>query len=309
MDVVHSDRMEWGGRLTRHRAGHMTHKVLFQGKEGSPDNYLLVLADERSDYYSPRHRHAWDQVRFCLQGSVPIGRDLKIDAGEIGYFPEGVHYGPQEGGPDRIVLLLQVGGASGLGYLSPEQLEAGRERLLQEGSFEEGVFRRSSGEDRKNEDAYEAIWRRVTGAPLSYPKPRYRAPIILRPDGFVWRETPQTPGVRCKPLGTFPERELSLELVAIQSGSRYFLPISPLRRFIFVREGEGRCGCEPLRAQSALRVDPGESAELAAGTPAELLVIGVGLIAGLAGGAQRRASAVHSALDPSLECEGGLDRG
>jgi len=278
VDVVHGDRMEWGGSLTQHRAGHMTHKVLFQGAEGSPDNYLLVLANERSDYYSPRHRHAWDQVRFCLEGSVPIGRDLKVDAGEIGYFPEGVHYGPQEGGPDRIVLLLQVGGASGLGYLSPEQLERGRERLCGEGRFAEGIFRRASDEGRKNEDAYEAIWRSVTGAPLSYPKPRYRAPIVLRPDGFLWRELHGQPGARCKHLGTFPERELSLELVAVESGCGYAVPASSSRRFIFVREGAGQCGSEPFRAHSALRVEPGEHGHLSAGTSAELLVIGVGLV-------------------------------
>jgi hypothetical protein len=278
VDVVHADEMQWGGSLTAHRAGHMSHKVLFEGEEGSPDNYLFVLANERSDYYSPRHRHAWDQVRFCLEGSVPIGRDLKIDAGEVGYFPEGVHYGPQEGGPDRIVLLLQVGGASGLGYLSPEQLQSGRERLSREGIFEDGIFKRARGEGKKNEDAYEAIWRIVTGEPLHYPKPRYRAPIILRPDGFAWREVPGVPGARCKELGTFPERELSLELAAIESGCEYIVPPAPSRRLIFVREGHGRCGTEPFRAHSAVRLEPAESSRFSAGTPTELLVIGVGLI-------------------------------
>jgi hypothetical protein len=269
--------MEWGGRLTAHRAGHMTHKVLFEGEEGSPDNYLFVLANERSDYYSPRHRHAWDQVRFCLEGSVPIGRDLKIDAGELGYFPEGVHYGPQEGGPDRIVLLLQVGGASGLGYLSPGQLERGREQLSREGVFGEGVFRRTSGEGKRNEDAYEAIWRIVTGEALNYPKPRYRAPIILRPQGFAWREVLAMPGVRYRGLGTFPERELALEIVAIESGCSYSVPASPALRLIFVREGAGQCGPEPFRAHSAVRLEPGESGHFTIATPTELLVIGVGL--------------------------------
>ncbi|HTX24102.1 MAG TPA: hypothetical protein VMD03_05555 [Steroidobacteraceae bacterium] len=278
MEIVHADRMEWGGSLTSHRAGHMTHKILFQGEEGSPDNYLFVLANERSDYYSPRHRHAWDQVRFCLEGSVPIGRDLKVGAGELGYFPEGVHYGPQEGGPDRIVLLLQVGGASRLGYLSPEQLQHGRERLLREGIFEEGVFKRRSGAGPKNEDGYEAIWRAVTGRPLSYPKPRYRAPVIMRPDGFAWRDVPATPGVRRKRLGTFPERDLSLELVAVEPGCAYAEPASPRRCLIFVREGQGACGGEPFGRHSAIRLQPGESASFAASNATELLTIGVPLI-------------------------------
>jgi hypothetical protein len=304
MDVMHADRIEWGGTLTRHRAGHMTHKVLFQGEEGSPDNYLFVLANEHSDYYSPRHRHAWDQVRFCLEGSVPIGRDLRVDAGEIGYFPEGVHYGPQEGGPDRIVLLLQVGGASGLGYLSPEQLESGRERLSREGVFEEGVFKRTRGEGKRNEDAYEAIWRAVTGAPLSYPKPRYRAPIVVRPNGFAWRGLEGMPGVHRKHLGTFPERELVLELIGIESGHGYLLPASPSRRLIFVREGEGRCGPEPFRAHSAARLEPGERGELSAFTSTELLVIGVGLVAEMRG----RARAAEASTVGAAALQWALDR-
>jgi hypothetical protein len=287
MDVAHEDQIEWGGTLTAHRAGHMTHKVLFQGEEGSPDNYLFVLANERSDYYSPRHRHAWDQVRFCLEGSVPIGRDLKIDAGEIGYFPEGVHYGPQEGGPDRIVLLLQVGGASGLGYLSPEQLQRGREELSREGVFEQGVFKRTSADGRKNEDAYEAIWRAVTGQPLSYPKPRYRTPILLRPDGFRWQEVPGMPGARSKKLGVFPDRELSLALVAIDSGCTYVAPASPCRRLSFVRGGEGRCDAVPFRAHSAIRIEADETASFRASAATELFIIELPLISRIERGDRR----------------------
>ena len=275
MKFVHASRIEWGGSLTAHRSGRMSHKILFEGEEGSPDNYLFVLANEGSDYYSPRHRHAWDQVRFCLEGSVPIGRDLKIDAGEIGYFPEGVHYGPQKGGPDRIVLLLQIGGASGLGYLSPEQLEQGRKRLLEEGVFEEGVFRRSSGEGKRNEDAYEAIWRVVTGQPLAYPKARYRSPIVMRPDGFLWREMPEMPDVRLKVLGAFAERGLSLELVSIAPGSTYLVPPAASLRFLFVRAGEGECGSEPFQSSTAVRLACGEGVSIRASIPTVLFAISV----------------------------------
>src|SRR5215469_14360572 len=273
--IVHASRIDWGGSLTAHRAGRMSHKILFEGEEGSPDNYLFVLANEGSDYYSPRHRHAWDQVGFCLEGSVPIGRDLKIGPGEIGYFPEGVHYGPQKGGPDRIVLLLQIGGASGLGYLSPEQLEQGRKRLLEEGVFEEGVFRRSSGEGKRNEDGYEAIWRVMTGRPLAYPKARYRSPIVMRPDGFLWREIPDMPGVRLKVLGAFAERGLSLELASIAPGSTYAVPSAASLRFLFVRAGEGECGSEPFQSSTAVRLACGEPARIRASTPTELFAISV----------------------------------
>ena len=275
MNVVHAGRMPWGRSLTAHRAGRMSHKILFEGEEGSPDNYLFVLANEGSDYYSPRHRHAWDQVRLCLEGFVPIGRDLKVDTGEIGYFPEGVHYGPQAGGPDRIVLLLQIGGASGLGYLSSAQLEEGRKRLLEHGVFEQGVFRRTSGEGKRNEDAYEAIWRVMTGQPLAYPKARYRSPIVMRPDGFVARAIEGMTGVRHKTLGAFFERGLFLEFIEIDAFCTYTPPLGRSLRFFFVRSGEGRCGSERYEASTAVRLDRGEAVRIAADTPTQLCAITV----------------------------------
>jgi hypothetical protein len=275
MDIVHGGRMEWGENLAAQRAGRLAHKILFEGVENSPDNFLWALANEGSDYYSPRHRHPWDQVRLCLQGAIPMARDLKIRAGEVGYFPESVHYGPQEGGPDRLTLVLQMGGASGLGFLSAGQVRAGRERLLRDGVFDQGVYRRANGEGRKNEDAYEAIWRCVTGQPLIYPRPQYRAPIVMRPDAFAWRDVPGARGVRRKFLGTFPGRGLSLDFIALDAGAVHDAGASRDRQLIFVREGEGRCKAEPYFAQSAIRLEPGETVNFSASTATELFVITV----------------------------------
>lgn len=271
MDIVHAADMPWGANLASHRHGDMAHKLLFEGREGSADNHLLVLAREGSAYYSPRHRHAWDQVRFCLEGSVPLAKGLRLDAGEVAYFPEAVPYGPHEGGPDRIVLLLQFGGASGLGYLGAAQLRAGIAALEQEGAFEGGVFRRATGEGPKNQDAYEAIWRQVTGRPIRYPEPRYKAPIVMRPEAFAWREAGS--GVRRRVLGVFPERGLEVGFVQLEPGAAWdFEPMSA-RRFVFVRDGEGRCSGDACGAHTALRLEPGEAASFEAAWPSELFVI------------------------------------
>jgi hypothetical protein len=278
MNIVHAGQMEWGENLAAQRSGGMAHKRLFEGEENSADNYLLVLANEGSDYYSPRHRHAWDQVRFCLEGAIPIGRDTKIDAGEVGYFPEGVHYGPQEGGPNRVVLLLQVGGASGLGYLSVDQLRTGREQLLAEGVFEKGVFRRQGGDGKKNEDGYEAIWRHVTGGELAYPKPRYKTPVVMRPEGFAWHDVAGEPGVRQRFLGAFAERGLSLDFVAIEAGSMHVCGESDARRLVFVCDGEGQCNAQAFFPQSAIRLEPGDTAKFAASTATRLFQITVPLV-------------------------------
>jgi hypothetical protein len=49
-------------------------------------------------------------MRVCTSGAAPIGCTMQVGEVEIAYFPEGVRYGPQEGGPDRRGLC-QVGGA------------------------------------------------------------------------------------------------------------------------------------------------------------------------------------------------------
>jgi hypothetical protein len=239
-----------------------------------------VLADEGADYYAPRHRHAWDQVRLCLEGSIPIGKDLRLDEGEVGYFPEGVPYGPQEGGPNRKTLVLQVGGASGLGYLSARQLREARAALAAEGVFEGGVFRRARGEGKANLDAYEAIWRHVTGRPIDYPKPRYKAPVLMRPEAFPWRDDADAAGVRRRRLASFPERGLELEFLALDPGARLELGAAPARRLLFVRSGSGLCGGEAYEALTAIRVEPGETAILDAHEAGEIFAITLTLVAG-----------------------------
>ena len=104
MDVVHAAEMPWGESLVAQRGNSdMAHKRLFEGAEESPDNYMLVMSKEPKSYFSPRHRHPWDQIRFCLEGKIPIAKGLFVEGGEIAYFPESAYYGPQEGGEDRIV--------------------------------------------------------------------------------------------------------------------------------------------------------------------------------------------------------------
>jgi len=274
MDVVDTAAMPWGENLAAQRSGGMAHKRLFEGAEGCPDNYMLVLADESSEYFSPRHRHAWDQVRYCLTGAVPIGKALAVEAGEVAYFPEGAHYGPQEGGPDRIELLLQFGGASGRGYIGADRLKQAREEMAAFGRFERGVFTRSDGRGRKNQDAYEAIWEHVTGEPLVYPEPAYKTPVIARPGSVPWVAT-DVPGVMRKVVAVFPHRGLTVEFVRCEAGSEYGLDTVPALRLGFVTRGGGMLDDVPIMKDAAIRLQPGEAAKLRADAETEVLVISV----------------------------------
>lgn len=276
MDIIDTAAMPWGENLAAQRAGGMAHKRLFEGEEGSPDNYLLVMAREGSDYFSPRHRHPWDQVRYCLEGAIPIAKGLKIEAGEIAYFPESAPYGPQEGGPDRITFLLQFGGASGQGFLSVGQMKRAREEMQRFGRFEQGVFKRTSGEGRANQDAYEAIWRHVTGRPLAYAEPAFKMPVvIMRPAGFPWRAVEGEPGVAIKTVGVFPGRGLEISFLSLDPGARHPIATSPALRFLLVCEGEGSIGDQPFAARTVVRLHPGEATTMEAKDKSRLLMLSV----------------------------------
>jgi hypothetical protein len=276
MDVIHTAEMPWGESLVAQRAGGdvVAHKRLFEGEEGSPDNYMLVMSKEPKTFYSPRHRHPWDQIRICLEGRIPIAKGLYVEGGEIAYFPESAHYGPQEGGDDRIVVLLQFGGASGQGFLGPDRVKQARLELAENGRFEGGVYIRETAQGRRNRDAYEAIWLHVNGGELAYAPPAYKTPIIMRPDALPWRSSSDA-GVSIRQIGLFPHRGLSVNAWRVAPDSRHRLAAIRALRLLLVTEGQGDMGNEELRRWTVVRLQPGESAELLATRPLELLELAI----------------------------------
>jgi hypothetical protein len=71
-------------------------------------------------------------------------RDLV--ARSVAYFPEGVFCGPQRMAGESLVLLLQLGGASGQGFMGYEDLQAGHAALAARGVFDGGVYRGPEGD-------------------------------------------------------------------------------------------------------------------------------------------------------------------
>lgn len=282
-DILHCAETPWGESLVAQRgatAG-MAHKRLFEGEENSPDNYMLVMSQEPRTYFSPRHRHPWDQIRFCLQGKIPIAKGLHIEGGEIGYFPESAHYGPQEGGEDRIVLLLQFGGASGRGFIGPDRLKEARLDMERSGTFEKGVYAAERDGQRVNHDAYEAVWEHVKGAPPAYVSPAYKAPIVMRPEALRWIPAVDR-GVAHKAIGIFPHRGLAVQGIKLDAGAMTELAPVEALRFLFVMEGCGALDGRELRRWSVVRLAPGEGGELSAQDTLEALELSVGKVDQLA---------------------------
>jgi hypothetical protein len=271
MEIMHAGDMPWGESLVAQRAGgDVAHKRLFEGEEGSADNYMLVMAKEPNSYFSPRHRHPWDQIRFCLEGKIPIAKGLYVEGGEIAYFPESAPYGPQEGGEDRIVLLLQFGGASGQGFIGPDLLTKARLELGNKGRFEEGVYIYETESGRKKRDAYEAIWMHVMGGALNYASPVYKSPIVMRPEALSWRSSGEM-GVKSKRIGEFPHRGLAIRAWRIESGASHDCAPEHRLRFLFATQGDGHIGGEPFRRWTALRLQPGAGTQIAAAGAAEIV--------------------------------------
>jgi hypothetical protein len=139
------------------------------------------------------------------------------------------------------------------------------------------VFRRESGEGRKNQDGYEAVWEHVNKRPLEYPKPRYQSPILTNPENFEFLDFGQ-PGVRRKSIGAFSERGTRAEFFAVEPGATLTLPAEQAIRLGFVLRGLGTSGSETWTVESAFRVNPGEAGALKAEETSETFVATLPLI-------------------------------
>ena len=77
------------GAVSGHRSGGIDFKRLIQGDEGAPDNFEFSFVRTAGDYYTPRHRHNFDQLRFCLEGSMNFAPGKDFKAGAVGIFSRG----------------------------------------------------------------------------------------------------------------------------------------------------------------------------------------------------------------------------
>jgi hypothetical protein len=278
MEIVQGDEIEWKRGL-QHRGGTFHYRHLLEGKPGTIGNFHLGLGRQDGDFASPRHRHNFDQFRFQLEGTMNFDRNGKMTAGTLGYFPEGAAYGPQTSEGLSVSAVLQFGGASGSGYLSPPEVSAGTEELKKLGTFEGGIFRRKDDvEGRRNTDAYQAIWEHVHGAHMEYPKPRYRDPIMVDPENYAWLAVAGLTGVQEKPLGTFTERQCAAMLVKIARGASYR---AGGRSVYLVLAGSGIAHGSPYRSLTALHLAADEAIELVARDETEILRLILPDLAGL----------------------------
>lgn len=292
MKIAHGDEMKFERGL-EHRGGTFHYIRIIEGEPGTLGNFQLSLGKIGGDFYSPRHRHNFEQIRYQLEGALDFDRDGKLEAGMVGYFPEGMAYGPQtqSAGADVATIVLQFGGASGSGYLSADEMRDGVANLKAEGEFKDGVFRRRADvEGKRNVDGYQAIWEHVNRRPMAYPEPRYSRPFMMNPAHYDWVALEQSAGVSEKLLGVFTERRSAASFFKFAPGASHY---AFGRGLYLVLSGTGRAGGQELRRLTAVYLDRGERLTLEATSGLDILHFGMPNLAGL----EKRAAAPAMAAE------------
>jgi len=191
---------------------------LDSGLPGVTMEYSLSVVPD--GYFTPRHRHNFDQIRYTLSGIQSTGLG-DLAAGEVGYFPEGSYYGPQKQEGECECLVLQFQGASGEHLLSNEEMNATYDKLIKAGGkFENGVYKgfKPDGSP-KNRDSYEAIWEAHEGRELAFPPPRYRDPVMMLAKNYRYWPDRKRPGIAAKHLGTFSEARTGISFLRLAPGA------------------------------------------------------------------------------------------
>jgi hypothetical protein len=267
MQHVRNADTEIQSRGINHRMGSFRYKDLGQGEPGTTGNYYLRLVWSETDFFSPRHMHNFDQVRVQVQGQFDFATDGTMKLGTIGYFPEGTPYGPQTSKEETIQLVLQIGGASGSGYISEAQRVAAVAELAAVGRFSDGRYFAPGDRTTTGMDSFQAAWEQAQGRKLVYPPMRFQKPVLMHPDAMPWMPVPGAPGVECRQAFSFGSRSVAVVLYKIAAGATLALD-GPLSCFIESGAGQamGQGGTERFAAWDALHAAPGESLTL---TPCE----------------------------------------
>jgi hypothetical protein len=275
-DVKISDgRGDW---FKDHPTGEVSFRYLLKGDPGSRDNFMWILGRQDKDFFMPRHRHNFEQIRLPLRGDMNIGNGIVLKEGQIGYFPEGLPYGPQadplgDAKPgERVQLVLQFGGSSGYGFMSMEQRKAAWAELQKNGKFEGPHYLRADG---SRQWGLNAVWEHVFGTKLRYPKPRYQETVLVDPRQFHWLPLENAPRVERKYFGSFTERAFWMEMMRIGEGATWSSEVADARRLVYVLKGAGRVAADRFGAECALQIEPGEPAAISATEPLELFIIGL----------------------------------
>lgn len=221
---------------TEVRPGSTIRQVLLMSDTEDGLNFRLFRSQYQSGddaFESPRHRHAFQQIRWTETGLVNYGPGQDIPENDIAYFPRGAFYGPQRK-EKSVGLLLQLGfhGEHQSGPKWDSIREEAVARLQQRGRIENGVYidkDEVTGMDRRTDAAqalYQERFTMHTNRPFIVPAPRYDQPVLMHVEAYDYYAL--APGVDIKRLGDFndnsgPEANLVISVVRLSDGGSFSL--------------------------------------------------------------------------------------
>jgi hypothetical protein len=182
-------------------------------------------------YNTPRHHHAFQQLRWAESGDLNYAPGQNIAQGDLAYFPRGTWYGPQHK-DTGISVALQLGfhGEQQSGDAWKEVRPLAMANLEARGHFEQGVYVSADPQtgERTETDAvqalFEAQYEAKTGQKWATPAEGYEHPILIHPQAFEYFEV--SPGVELRKLGSFfdhagPNADIRLSMLRL-SGTGSF---------------------------------------------------------------------------------------
>lgn len=267
----------------KHRNNGLAFKNLFVGQENTPETHLFALV-RLIRFYSPRHKHNFDQFRYAYEGDISISPDKYAVEGELVYHLEGVCYGSQKDSDgERAVLILQFGGTSGQGFLSYRQLKEGQKELAPFGHFKGRKFyRNGSQEVDEPQDGYETLWEKFNGRRLIYPPGRYKDPIFMSPINYAWRPADNLANAHGmafkKSLGVFTEHETRTEMIKMKKLAQFSIALANVIWLLFVLSGASEVEGQTWKEESAVRVSSGKGIGLFARRDTEVLLFTLPLL-------------------------------
>lgn len=211
---------------------------------------------KQDNYYSPPHRHTFDQLRFVIEGKTKYG-PMRLGSGDFAYFPEGVFYGPTESlSEDLASCTIQTQGPSWGAFANDTEVNAAVERLKGRGEMD-----RTTGQfiwaDGRKQDSFEALLEEVQGGPVQYPPARYRVPVQFHTGNFPWLPSKEHAGVMVKPLARFNAGGPDIEMLRIAAGASIPPGRSEQHRMWVVFSGNGDCGGRSVSEGSFIYSPPG----------------------------------------------------
>lgn len=186
---------------------------------------------------TPRHHHAFQQIRWTEDGAVNFGPDQYVQAGDIAYFPRGAYYGPQTR-ENGTVATIQFGFNGEKQHGSPmwDQYQAqALERLRARGTFSGGVFTEVDPvtAEQQVKDSVQALYEEQymlhTGEKFVVPPEGYDAAILMHPKAFEYCEV--SPGVEVRYMGRFfdhagPDADVRFSMLRLTNGGRHVFELS-----------------------------------------------------------------------------------